>query len=139
MNDEYEEIFGFVFQEELAKIPAIFKPGRKLIKVMLVILGVLILGILITVTLYYRTADYGPIKNIGGTDIQVVTYDNRVLVVQIILAVLTALISGWLIISKAMEKRAHRKATTFSAMAYQTQRHRQELKWQEWKMNNRDY
>ena len=139
MNDEYEEIFGFVFQEELAKIPAVFKPGTKLIKVMLIVLAVLVIAMIVTVSIYYRTAEYGAVKNIRGMAIQVVTYDNRVLVLQIALAVITVLISGWLVISKALEKRAYRKATTFSAMAYQTQRHRQELQWQEWKMNNRDY
>ena len=139
MNEEYEDIFGLVFREEMDKISPLFKPGKKQIIGALVVIGVAFIALLVTVPVFYNSAEYGAVRNVSGMDIQVVTYDNRVLVVQIILAVIMALVAAWLIISKAMEKHAYRKATSFAAVAYESIRQRKELRHQEWKRNNNIY
>ena len=139
MNSDYEDIFGVVFREEQEKIPRIFRPGRKGVVVGLIIIFIFFVASLAMIPIYYTTRESGAINNLGGGAVMVNTYDDRVLALQIFFAGIVVLAAIWLSLSRILEKRAFRKASEFANLAYQDQRHRRELKWQEWKMNNRDY
>lgn len=66
-------------------------------------------------------------------------YNYVYLILMILCFVVIALIAGWMTLAKVFENRAFKKATNLSNMIYLTERHRVELEWQEWKMNNRSY
>ena len=50
-----------------------------------------------------------------------------------------ALLGGWMIIAKAFEKRAYKRASHLSNMVYLEERHKQARIWSEWKSKNDDY
>ena len=139
MNSDYEDIFGVVFREEQEKIPRIFRPGRKGVVVGLIIIFMFFVAMLAMIPIYYSTAQAGGVNNLGGGTVSVNTYDDRVLALQIFFGGIVVLAAAWLSISRVLEKNAFKKASQFSHIAYEAQRHRKELKWQEWKMNNREY
>ncbi|MBO4580189.1 MAG: hypothetical protein J5715_08560 [Clostridiales bacterium] len=139
MNTEYEDIFGFVFKEEQEKIPKIFRPGKKGLTIGLIVIFIFFVGSLAMIPIYFTTQESSAINNLGGGQIMVNTYDDRILALQIIFGGVVVLAAIWLSLSRILEKRAFKKASDFANLAYQSQRHRNELKWQEWKMNNREY
>ena len=83
---------------------------------------------------YITTPSLDGVHTFGFND-----YNYVYLILMILCFVVIALIAGWMTLAKVFENRAFKKATNLSNMIYLTERHRVELEWQEWKMNNRSY
>ena len=140
MRLENDKNFTFLYDEEFAKIPFIFRFTKRRYMTVLIVMGVLILSVFVLTTVFYNTAETVVFDTaIGYESLPVNTYDNRFLVALIICAVIVAVMAGWMLISRWFERRAFRKATELSNMIFLSERHRAEIEWQNWKMENRDY
>ena len=135
MNDDYEDIFGVVFKEQRDKIPVIFRPSRKVVVVGLIAIFIFTVGMLAMIPIWYSTGQRGD----SCTTSMFTIYDDRILAIEVFFGIVVVILAAWLSISRICEKQAYKKASRFANMAYEAQRYRREQKWQEWKMNNREY
>ena len=88
-----DEVFDFIFHEEYAKIPFIFRFSRRRAKIVGAILGVLVLGLCVTTHILTSMS--------GITSV-------------IIAAVLCVLVAGWMQLASLFEERALKKASQFT-------------------------
>ena len=88
-----DEVFDFIFHEEYAKIPFIFRFSRRRAKIVGAILGVLVLGMCVTTHILTSMS--------GITSV-------------IIAAVLCILVAGWMQAASMFEDRALKKASQFT-------------------------
>lgn len=141
---ENDNRFTFLFSEEFEKIPWFFRFTKKRYKITKTIMIVCVaLALPLTTIFYYtgRPADVPsmvPVSTVGGS-LPIMTYDYSWLVAALILAGIAALIGAWMAVSKFIEMRAFRKAAELSNRLFLYERHKMEVEWQNWKMENRDY
>ena len=126
---ENDDNFTFLFNEQFEKIPLLFRFSKKRF-----------IGALITIGVFFDSAEYITTPSLDGVHtFGFNDYNYVYLILMILCFVVIALIAGWMTLAKVFENRAFKKATNLSNMIYLTERHRVELEWQEWKMNNRSY
>ena len=140
MRLENDENFNFLYNEEFEKIPALFRFSRKRFIGAFITIGVFFVAAMIFLSLFNNSAEYVTVPSIdiahsfGFND-----YNYSYLILMILCFVVIAVIAGWMTIAKLLETRAFKKATQLSNMIFLSERHNMELKWQDWKMNNRSY
>ena len=88
-----DEVFDFIFHEEYAKIPFIFRFSRRRAKIVGAILAVLVLGLCVTTHILTSMS--------GITSV-------------IIAAALCVLVAGWMQLASLFEERALKKASQFT-------------------------
>ena len=88
-----DEVFDFIFREEYAKIPFIFRFSRRRAKIVGAILGALVLGMCVTTHI---------LNSMDG------------IASVIIAAVLCIIVAGWMQAASMFEDRALRKASQFT-------------------------
>ena len=144
MRLENDVDFNFLYNEECEKIPLLFRFNRKRLKIAVIVMIVLFVAMLLLTTAFYSTQTTVempsaiPATTLGSTT-HVSDYDYRYLVAVIVVALLVVLIGGWITLVKVLDNRAFKKATKLSNMIFLSERHRMEVEWQNWKMQNRDY
>ena len=131
--------YNFLYKEQCEKIPWLFRWGKVRFIVSLIIMGICFVVGMIFFALFNDSGEYVRIPSAPGYEMGFNVYNNNFIIVSIICFALIALIAGWMTLSKALEKRAFKKASELSNMIFLTERHKMELRWQEWKMENRDY
>jgi len=140
MRLENDKVFNELYDEEFEKIPFLFRFSRKRCIIAFAVTGGLTVLMLILTTVLQSTAQTVLIDAMPGHDpFMINTFDRRVVAALIIVAVAVFLLTLWIVIAKWFEKRAFKKATNLANMIFLSERHRAELKWQDWKMENRDY
>ena len=142
MRLENDKVFNELYDEEFNKIPFLFRFGQKRFKVSLVIMIVAFIGMCILTSVFFNTGRaeviQAPISVLStGSQMMVNTYEYGYLIAAIVCGLVAILFSLWMVISRQFERRAFRKATNLANMIFLSERHRTELKWQDWKMNNR--
>ena len=144
MRLENDDNFNFLYNEAYEKIPRLFKFSQRRYKAALIIMLVCFGIILILTTVFYSTAKTEimpsllPATTLGSYKL-VNTYEYGWLALALVFAGIVALIGAWMLIARALEKRAFRKAADLNNRIFLAERHRVEMEWQNWKMNNRDY
>ena len=88
-----DDVFDFIFREEYAKIPFIFRFSRKRVKIAGSILGALVIGMCVTSAMF---------KGMNG------------ITALIVAAVLTLLVAGWMHLASLYEQKALKKASQFT-------------------------
>ena len=140
MRLENDENFNFLYNEEFDKIPFIFRFSRKRFIGALITIGVFFVAGIICINLFYDSAEYVTVSSIDAAhSFGFNDYNYTYLFAVIFCFLVIAIIAGWICLSKLFENRAFKKATQLSNMIFLTERHRVEVEWQNWKMNNRDY
>ena len=144
MRLENDADFNFLYNEECEKIPFLFKYNRTRFKVALIIMLVSFVALLVLFTLFYNTQTTElmpaviPQSTVGAYQ-YVSNYEYGYMVATLIAGLVVALMGGWITIAKLLDNRAFKKASRLSNMIFLNERHRMEVEWQNWKMNNRDY
>lgn len=139
-----DDNFNFLFNEEREKIPWLFRFTSRRYKIALIVMLVSFVIMLIMTTVFYNSAQMEivpstmPASTLGAQRI-INDYEYGWLIPVFVFAGFAALISGWILISRALEKRAFRKAADLNNRIFLSERHRMEIEWQNWKMENRDY
>ena len=126
------------------KIPFLFRFSNKRYKVAIIVMLVLFGIMLILTSVFFNSGktevmpSLAPATTIGSYQ-TVNTYEYGYLYAVIIIAAVVVLLAGWMVIAKLFEKRAFKKATALSNMIFLSERHKMEIDWQNWKMQNRYY
>ncbi len=137
---ENDDNFTFLFNEQFEKIPFLFRFSKKRFFGALITIGVFFIAGMIFLSFFNDSAEYITTPSLDGVHtFGFNDYNYVYLILMILCFVVIALIAGWMTLAKVFENRAFKKATNLSNMIYLTERHRVELEWQEWKMNNRSY
>ena len=137
---ENDNNFTFLFNEQFEKIPFLFRFSKKRFIRALITIGVFFIAGMIFLSFFNDSAEYITTPSLDGVHtFGFNDYNYVYLILMILCFVVIALIAGWMTLAKVFENRAFKKATNLSNMIYLTERHRVELEWQEWKMNNRSY
>lgn len=103
-------------------------------------MGVCFIAAMIFLGLFNDSAEYVTIPaldsehSFGFND-----YNYTYLILMIGCFAAIAVLAGWITLAKLFEKRAFKKASALSNMIFLSERHKVELRWQDWKMQNRDY
>ena len=126
---ETDDNFNTIYDVEFEKIPFIFRFGKKRAKVAIGLLIVLFITLCVVVTLM--------LDALAGTEIDPSAEGLEIAVA--IIATLTALDAAWIALSQLFERLAFKKAANLAAKVSFSERHRTEVEWQNWKMQNRDY
>ena len=140
MHFENDENFNFLFNEEFEKIPWLFRFSKRRFIAALITIGVFLIAGLIFWHLFVDSGTYTVINSIdiahqfGFND-----YEYFYMYGMILCFAVIAVIAGWMCLAKVFEQRAFKKATNLSNMIYLSERHKVEVEWQNWKMQNRDY
>ena len=141
---ENDKNFNFLFNEAFEKIPWLFRFSRRRYKAAIIVMIVSFVIMLIMTTVFYNSVQTEIVPSAlpsttVGSYTSVNTYEYRWLIPVFVFAGIAVIISGWILISRELEKRAFRKAADLSNRIFLSERHRMEVEWQNWKMNNRDY
>ena len=139
MRLENDNVFNELFDEEFNKIPFIFRFGKMRIKVVAITTVVLAVASLILWSVFYSTGETVTMPSYGGYEMRFNVYNNAYLVAMIITCSLVIILSAWMVVSTWFERRAFKKASNLANMIYLSERHKMELRRQDWKMQNRDY
>ena len=143
MRLENDDNFNFLYNEEFEKIPFLFRFSKRRYKIALILMLVLFVATLVLITVFYSTRYTIKIPTLipqsTTESYQYVSYYKfEYMVATLLTGLLTALIAGWMTIAKLLEKRAFKKASNLSNMIFLSERHKLEVEWQNWKMQNRD-
>ena len=141
MRLENDDVFNGYYQMEFDRIPYIFRFGRKRIKVMFSVLIVFIVATCATWSIFYSTKEshYIAPAKAGYEPVCINSYDYRILIVAIVLAILVMLISLWMTLSLVYERKAFAKATDLAARLNIEREEKVRERFQEWKLHNREY
>lgn len=141
---ENDDTFTFLFNDEYEKLPKILKFTKKRYKITRTIMLVLLPVVFILTTVFSYTCKTELVPSLlqqstVGTYQLINTYEYGYLIAALICAIVIALLGGWMVIAKAFEKRAYKRASHLSNMVYLEERHKQARIWSEWKSRNGDY
>ena len=138
MQLENDQVFNTLYQEEYNKIPYIFRFGRRRPKIVVGIICVLFAASLVLWSVWYGTGKTVH-TSLGQYDVAYNVYDMRYLVAMIITIAAGLLLSLWAGIGLWFEQRAFKKASKLANMIFLSERHKTEMRFQEWKMKNRSF
>ena len=136
MRLENDDVFNTLYNEEFAKIPLIFKFGKKRIKAVLIITAVFIVATLVLSTMFFESRTAASIDTLPGYSLHFNNYNYAYLIAMIITGLVVILLTGWMVLSTLFEKRAFAKASNLANMIYLSERHKAEIDHQNWKMHN---
>ena len=136
MRLENDDVFNTLYNEEFAKIPFIFRFGKKRIKAVLIITAVFIVATLVLSTMFFETRSYESIETLPGRSLHFTNYNYAYLIAMIITGIVVILLTGWMALSMLFERRAFAKASNLANMIYLSERHKAEIDHQNWKMHN---
>lgn len=141
---ENDDIFTFLYNDEYEKLPKLFKFTRKRYKIAITIMIVLLAAVCMLTTVFYNTGKTEIVPSIlqqstVGTYQLINTYEYGYLYAALFCAIVIAVLGGWMLIARAYERRAYKRASNLSNMYYLEERHRQARIWSDWKSQNRDY
>ena len=138
MRLENDDNFNFLYNEEFAKIPFLFRFSRKRCTVAMIIMFVSFAAGLVLTSFFYASGESMRFNTVRGYEsLPITVYNNNYMLAAVICFAITVLFSGWMVIAKLFEKRAFAKATQLNNMIFLSERHKLEVDWQNWKMNNR--
>ena len=129
MQLENDNEFNTLYNVEFNRIPFIFRFGKKRAKAIIIALIVLFVALCVVATLM--------LDALSGTE--VAPSAEGLETATVIIGICTAFTAAWICLSQFFERRAFRKASNLSAMVKASERHRTEIEFQNWKMQNRDY
>lgn len=138
MQLENDELFNLLYEEEYNKIPYIFRFGRRRPKIVLGIIIVLFASSLVLWSVWYGTGKTVH-TSMGQYDMAYNVYDMKYLYAMVITIIAGLLLSAYAGIGLWFEKRAFKKASNLANMIFLSERHKMELRFQEWKMKNRSF
>ena len=138
MQLENDQLFNLLYEEEFKKIPYIFRFGRRRPKIVVGIICVLFAASLVLWSVWYGTGETVQ-TSLGQYTMYYNVYDMRYLVAMIITIVAGLLFSAWAGLGFLFEKRAFKKASNLANMIFLSERHKTEMRFQEWKMKNRSF
>ena len=143
MRLENDDNFNFLYNEEFEKIPFLFRFTRKRYRIALIVMAVSFVAMWVFITIFYntQTAELMPAiipQSTVGSYHYVSNYQYGYMVATLICGLTAALMAGWMVFAKLLEKRAFKKASELSNMIYLSERHKQAKIWSDWKMQNRD-
>ena len=136
MRLENDDVFNTLYNEEFAKIPLIFKFGKKRIKAVLIITAVFIVATLVLSTMFFESRTAASIDTLPGYSLHFNNYNYAYLIAMIITGLVVILLTGWMALSMLFERRAFAKASNLANMIYLSERHKAEIDHQNWKMHN---
>ena len=136
MRLENDDVFNTLYNEEFAKIPVIFRFGKKRIKAVLIITAVFIVATLVLSTMFFESRTAASIDTLPGYSLHFNNYNYAYLIAMIITGLVVILLTGWMVLSTLFEKRAFAKASNLANMIYLSERHKAEIDHQNWKMHN---
>lgn len=139
MRLENDTVLNELFDEQFEKIPFLFRFSRRRFYASLVIMGVLLVSIVVFICLFYNSGNYEMIDTAAGSGYQmgVNVYNNNFAVGVILSALVLALISFWVVVSKWFEQRAFKKASNLAQMIHIAEENRNHMRWMNWKAQNR--
>jgi surface polysaccharide O-acyltransferase-like enzyme len=126
MGLDTDNVFQELFDEQTSKIPVLFRMNKKRRKVQLIILSVLAVFAVILLVTFYSTGRYEQLESDRGPGFN--DYDYEYLIAFIVVMVVTAVLSLWMVIAELLEKRAFAKASRLANMIYLSERHRNEIR-----------
>ena len=140
MRMENDDNFTFLFNEQFEKIPWLFRFSKRRFIGSLIAIGVFVIAGLVCWNLFSFSAEYTVINSVDAAhQFGFNDYEYLYLYLMIFCFAVIVVIAGWMCLAKVFEQRAFKKATNLSNMIYLSERHRVEVEWQNWKMQNRDY
>ena len=129
MGLDNDKVFQELFDEQTAKIPALFRMNKKRRKVQLIILGVLIFIAVSFLVAFYGTGRYEHIETaVTGRGMGFNNYDYEYLVMFIVTMIIIVVLALWMVITELCEKRAFAKASRLANMIFLSERHRDEVR-----------
>ena len=129
MGLDNDKVFQELFDEQLAKIPGLFRTNKKRRKVQLIILAVLAFIAVSFIIAFYGTGRYEHMETaVTGRGIGFNNYDYEYLIMFIITMIVIVVLALWMVITELLEKRAFAKASRLANMIYLSERHRNEIK-----------
>ena len=144
MRLENDDNFNFLYNDEFEKIPFLFRFTKKRYKIALIVMIVFFVATLVLFTLFYETQTIEKVPSLlpqstVGSYQYVCMYKFEYMVAALICEIIAALIAGWMTIAKLLEKRAFKRAAKLSNMIFLSETHKLNVRWNDWKMQNRDY
>ncbi|MCR4688265.1 MAG: hypothetical protein K5745_01820 [Saccharofermentans sp.] len=137
MRSDYDELFDLLYNDEVKKIPLIFRLGLRRNKYVYGFMGVLVIAVCILSTLFYMTETSESMSTLPGyTTIAINNYDYRYLIALIIVAAVLILIGLWILSEMFFDQRAFAKATRTASRLSMQKRHLEAVRRQDWKMKN---
>lgn len=138
MRLENDDIFNCIYDDEFEKIPFLFRFGKKRAKAVIISLCVSFGLMLISTTVFLSTRELTEAPSLPGYEpIAFYSFNPVATGFMIIVTLMTILLGIWIVLSQWFERRAFKKASELSNKIYISERHKAELKWQEWKAQNR--
>ena len=128
MGLENDTVFNELFEEQYAKIPRVFKPNRKIVKIAIAVIVLFIAGASVFLNLFYDSGHYVKMPSAAGYEMGFNEYNNSYMVGMILCLAAVILIAGWLCVCTYFEKQAFKKATRLSNMIFLSERHRDEIR-----------
>ena len=129
MGLDTDKVFQELFDEQVAKTPAIFRVNRKRRKVQLIILGVLAFIAVTLILTFYDTGRYEQIEtSFTGRGFGFNNYDYGYLVAFIVVMCIIVVLALWMVITELFERRAFAKASRLANMIFLSERHRDEIR-----------
>ena len=129
MGLDNDKVFQELFDEQLEKIPPLFRMNRKRRKVQLIILGVLAFIAVSFLTAFYATGRYEHMESaVTGRGMGFNNYDYEYLIMFIVTMIFIVVLALWMVITELLEKRAFSKASRLANMIFLSERHRDEVR-----------
>ena len=129
MGLDNDQVFQELFDEQLGRIPVLFRINKKRRKVQLIILGVLAFIAVTLLATFYSTGRYEHMEtNITGRGMGFNNYDYEYLVAFIITMAVIVVLALWMVITELLERRAFAKASRLANMIFLSERHRDEIR-----------
>ena len=129
MGLDNDKVFQELFDEQLEKIPPLFRMNRKRRKVQLIILGVLAFIAVSFLAAFYGTCRYEHMESaVTGRGMGFNNYDYEFLIMFIVTMIFIVVLALWMVITELLEKRAFSKASRLANMIFLSERHRDEVR-----------
>ena len=129
MGLDNDKVFQELFDEQLEKIPPLFRMNRKRRKVQLIILGVLAFIAVSFLAAFYGTGRYEHMESaVTGRGMGFNNYDYEFLIMFIVTMIFIVVFALWMVITELLEKRAFSKASRLANMIFLSERHRDEVR-----------
>jgi len=129
MGLDNDKVFQELFDEQLEKIPKLFRMNRKRRKVQLIILGILAFIAVTLLVTFYSTGRYEHIETaVTGRGMGFNNYDYEYLIAFIVAMAVIVVLALWMVITELLEKRAFAKASRLANMIFLSERHRDEVR-----------
>ena len=129
MGLDNDQVFQELFDEQLGRIPVLFRINKKRRKVQLIILGVLAFIAVSFLAAFYGTGRYEHMESaVTGRGMGFNNYDYEFLIMFIVTMIFIVVLALWMVITELLERRAFAKASRLANMIFLSERHRDEIR-----------